>query len=108
VIPKNCLSQSLVPWHEQGGYLVLRKSSHWALPHVMHLGAAGRLSSYVPHAPLDHPVHALFGFEGETTEHDTAKARPMPLMGIVVGTWLMAIGATAWAIDRWWKQWRHQ
>lgn len=108
MIPKNCLSQSLVPWHEQGGYLVMRKSSHWGLPHVMHLGSGGTLSSYAPPAPLDHPMRALLGFEGATSTTDAEQANPMPLRGIVIGSWLMAIGATAWAIERWWKRMRHQ
>ena len=29
---------------------------------------------------------------------------PMPLLGIVVGAWLLALGATGWAVGRMWRQ----
>ena len=29
---------------------------------------------------------------------------PVPLLGIVVGAWLLALGATGWAVGRLWRR----
>lgn len=39
---------------------------------------------------------------GEVRTGDDAIRGPMPLLGIVVGAWLLALGATGWAVGRLW------
>ena len=34
----NCLAHALTRWHEDGGYIVLRKSAPRAWPHVIEVG----------------------------------------------------------------------
>lgn len=92
----NCLTYALDRWHRHGGHLVLRKSDHWSLPHVMQRDADG-LHSYVPPKDLAHPIVALFGFEGEARPYDDSPALPVPLRGIVVGGWVLAFTVTWWA-----------
>ena len=96
---RNCLSHAFDRLHEVGGYLVFRCSAHWGLPHAMHFGEQG-LSSFVPHRKLQHPVVSLLGFEGCPKDYDLANPLPVPLHGIVIGAWVMAIGATAWVLRR--------
>ena len=100
----NCLSYALDKWHEEGGYIVLRKSSHWGMPHVLHEAQDGTITHYVPPRALEKPVQALWGFAGEVRVGDGAVRGPMPLLGIVVGAWLLAIGAMGWAIGRLWRR----
>lgn len=95
----NCLSFALTRWHEHGGYLVLRKSAARATPHVLWVGDEG-LQHYSPGAPLGHPVHALIGYDGVTWDREMTDAPPVPLRGIVIGAWLLALGATGWALKR--------
>ena len=75
----NCLAHALDLWHEDGGYIVLRKSAARTTPHVLHIGDEGR-QRYSPGAPLGHPA--------------------VPIRGIVVGAWLLALGATGWGLKR--------
>ena len=95
----NCLSRALDLWHEDGGYLVLRKSAARATPHVMHVGDEG-LQHYSPGAPLGHPFHALIGFDGVTWDREMADAPPVPIRGIVVGALILAVGVIGWALKR--------
>ena len=71
----NCLAHALNAWHEDGGYLVLRKSAARATPHVMHVGDEG-LQHYSPGAPLGHPFHALIGFDGVVWDREMTDAPP--------------------------------
>lgn len=92
----NCLTYALERWNRRGGYLVIRKSDHWAMPHVLHSDADG-LHHFVPPRELDSPAVALFGFDGEAHSEDIVPASPMPLRGIVIGGWGLAITVTMWA-----------
>ena len=95
----NCLSHALNAWHEDGGYIVLRKSAARATPHVMHIGDEG-LQHYSPGAPLGHPFHALIGFDGVTWDREMADAPPVPIRGIVIGSLILAVGVVGWAMGR--------
>ena len=99
----NCLSFALTRWHEDGGYLVLRKSAARAWPHVLHVGSDG-LQHFAPGAPLGHPVHALVGYDGVVWDRELADAPPVPLRGIVVGALLLCVGALAFSIARLWSR----
>ena len=99
MIPRNCLSHALDRWHTDGGYLVLRKSSARAWPHVLHVGDEG-LQHFAPGASLGHPVHALVGYDGVVWDRELADAPPVPLRGIVIGAVLLLVGACGWALGR--------
>ena len=100
---KNCLTAALDRWHQQGGYIVLRKSAARAWPHVLHVGDEG-LQHFAPGAPLGHPVRALVGYDGVVWDRDMADAPPVPLRGVVVGTLILALGVIFWAIARLWRR----
>ena len=99
----NCLSYALDKWHEEGGYLVLRKSAARETPHVLHIGDEG-LQHDSPGAPLGHPFHALIGFVGVIWDREMADAPPVPIRGIVVGALILAVGALGWALGRMWRR----
>ena len=99
----NCLSYALSKWHEDGGYLVLRKSAARAWPHALHIGDEG-LQHYSPGAPLGHPVRALIGYDGVTWDREMADAPPVPIRGIVLGTLILAVGVIGWGFKR--MSWR--
>jgi hypothetical protein len=102
MIPRNCLSYSLDLWHRNGGYFVARRSGHWGIAHAMHMSCDGAVTSYVPPDELPTPLHSLIGFGGEVVKGDNPEhARPMSLCGIVFSVWILALGATLWAIGRW-------
>ena len=104
----NCLTHSLDRWCDQHGYVLLsRKSAHWSVAHVMHIDSIGHLTSYGPEKDLNHPLSALFGFDGVIKDYDPSPAPPMTPNGILVSAWLFAIGATIWRIKRLWKTGRN-
>lgn len=100
----NCLAYALNAWHEDGGALRIVRSRHWGMPHVLHEAQDGTVTHYVPHRDLDKPLQSLLGFAGEVRTGDDAIRGPMPLLGIVVGAWLLALGATGWAVGRLWRR----
>lgn len=96
----NCLTYALDKWRTEGGYLVLRKSTHWDVPHVMHLSRDGRLSHYVPPDALARPWHALLGFDGIVRHDDTDEAGQIGVRGILVGAAIMLVQGVAWAMTK--------
>lgn len=98
----NCLAlaHALNAWHEDGGALRVVRSRHWGMPHVLHEAQDGTITHYVPPRPLDKPLQSLWGFAGEVRIGDNEVRGPMPLRGIVIGAWLLALGATGWALGR--------
>lgn len=99
----NCLSQSLLRWNTEGGYLLLRATAHptrfWRAPHVLHIGPEG-IQHFAPGATLGHPVQALVGFDGVTWDLDMADAPPVPLRGIVLAAVIGCVGALLWVAVR--------
>ena len=96
----NCLAHALNAWHTDGGALRIVCSTHWGMPHAQHEAQDGTVTHYVPHRDLDKPLQSLWGFDGEVRTGDDAIRGPMPLLGIVIGAWLLALGATGWAVGR--------
>ena len=99
----NCLSQSLLRWHTEGGYVALRTTAHptrlWRAPHVLHIGGED-IQHVAPGATLGHPVRALFGFDGVTWDRDMADAPPMPLRGVALAAVVGCVGALLWVAGR--------
>lgn len=96
---KTCLIHALNKWREEGGFLLIRKSVHWGIPHVMHLDAEWeKLSNYAPPEKLPAPWHSVFGFEGIELNHDSDPAEKMSVGGIVTGAMLLLISAVIWAL----------
>lgn len=82
------------------GYFVARASSHTDCAlHILHASPSG-LWHYAPGATLGHPVQALCGFDGVEWDRDMADAPPMTMRAVIIGSWLLALGVTAWAISR--------
>ena len=100
---KNCLTAALDRWHQQGGYIVLRKSAARAWPHVLHVGDEG-LQHFAPGAPLGHPVRALVGYDGVVWDREMADAPPVPIRGIMIGSMILAVGVLGWAMGRLWRR----
>ena len=96
----NCLEHSLDQWHRQGGYLVLRKSTHWLVPHVLHMTDKQELTHYAPPTNLPTPLHSLFGFRGRVLVDDNNPAERMSKTGIFFGTLALLVLGGVWAIKR--------
>ena len=96
----NCLAYALNAWHEHGGALRVVRSTHWGMPHAQHEAQDGTITHYVPPRTLGKPIQSLLGFNGRVRTGDNGVRGPMPLLGIVVGAWLLALGATGWAMKR--------
>lgn len=101
----NCLTYALDRWRRDGGYLVFRRSTHWPIPHVLHLsGDMTELRHFVPPADLERPWHALRGFDGLVLERDEGPAAPVSSAGVVAGAALLFALACAWAVRRAWER----
>ena len=99
-----CLWYALDKWHAEGGYLIFRKSTHWFMPHVLHLSADhGQLSHFVPPTDLKEPWHSVAGFQGIVMLDDSGQAKPMSLVGMFFGTLLLLFLGAVWVVRRWFK-----
>lgn len=95
-----CLTYALRKWVTEGGYIMLRKSEHWLVPHVLHLSAdRSVLTHFVPLEKLKQPWHAVFGFEGEVRYADTAPAPKMSRRGVLLGILALVILGVMWAVE---------
>lgn len=92
-----CLTYALDRWHQHGGRINFRRSSHWPIAHVQHTDDMSQLAHFVPPADLPTPAHALIGFWGEVLHHDTEPCRPMSIGGIVASAFLLLAGTLVWA-----------
>lgn len=68
------------------------------------IAADPALQALVPGATLDHPAQALAGFDGVWWDMEIDDPRPVAVRAIVVGAWMLALGATAWAAGRLWRK----
>jgi hypothetical protein len=100
------VSYALDRWRADGGYIQLRKSTHWSIPHVMHLTADRKdLSHFAPLEDLPAPWQAPFGFEGAVVDEDREHAAAMSVSGIVAGSALLLALSVAWAIRTKLREW---
>ena len=100
-----CLYFALDRWAEEGGYLMLGKSTHWLIPHVLHLSNEKRLTHFIPPADLDAPWHSLFGFYGSVIVDDQTRREPMTKTGILLGTVILLTLGGWWAVKRTVAEW---
>lgn len=102
-----CLDYALTKWNEEGGYLVLCKSSHWCMPHVLHMDNDKRfMTHYVPNSELNLPWHSMLGFDGSIITNDTLERKPINAICILMGSVVLLILGSIWAIKRKFKQYR--
>lgn len=100
MIPKNCLSSVLDRLSTDGGYFVARLSEHWDGMHVLWMSPDGKLEQYAPPEKLKTRFHSFIGYEGAWIVGDKPKhAKPIPILSLVINSWILAIGTTAWAIS---------
>ena len=95
-----CLWYALDRWHERGGYLMYRKSTHWCMPHVMHVDVVGGLYHFVPPADLNAAWLSVIGFDGQVLSSDKEHAVPIGKLCIFFGTLMMLVLGGVWAIKR--------
>lgn len=95
-----CLWYALGQWHAHGGYLVLGKSKHWLIPHVLHMSSADghHLTHFVPPGPLSAPWYSLFGFAGSIVTDDPVARAPMSKTGMLLGTLILFVFGGVWAV----------
>jgi len=95
-----CLWYALDRWHEDGGYLLLGKSQHWCIPHVLHLSRDQALTHFVPMSDLPQPWYSLLGFDGRVLVGDTSERGPMSQRGMFFGSLILMIFGAAWSVHR--------
>lgn len=95
-----CLFYALDRWSEEGGELVLVKSTHWAMPHCQHRSREGKLTHFVPPHDLSANWHCLFGFYGDVVVGDEAPRLPMHKGGMFLGTLTLLLFGAMWAAIR--------
>ena len=87
-----CLDYALTKWTEEGGYLLLSKSTHWCMPHVLHWDASREnLTHYIPHESLKQPWYAIFGFDGKIETNDKDIREPIKAICVLFGTLTLLI-----------------
>lgn len=92
-----CLFYALNKWHEEGGYLLLGRSTHWCIPHVLHMSNEGRVTHFAPNHTLRTPWHSLLGFKGIVFERDSYPRAPMRIICMFLGTLALVVFGAAWA-----------
>lgn len=96
-----CLEYALDKWTTEGGYLMFGKSSHWCLPHVLHLDSTKtQITHFVPDANLDMPWYSLFGFVGRIRLDDPVIRQPIHPLGILVGCIVLFVLGGVWMFKR--------
>lgn len=93
----NCLWYALDKWHAEGGYMVLGRSKHWLIPHVLHLSIHHELTHFSPVTDLRMPWLSLFGFDGSVIAGDTQRRGPMSKHGMFVGSLVLMVFGAVWA-----------
>jgi len=99
-----CLWYALDRWNQEGGYLALRKSAHWCMPHVLHIDKVGRWTHFVPPHDLPTPILSLFGFDGNIQTADSIDAKPISSVCMFLGTMALVVLGGVWALKTWGKK----
>ena len=96
-----CLYYALDKWNEEGGYLLFRRSTHWCMPHVLHMNPKTNvITHYVPPADLKYPWYSMFGFEGYVRTGDVEDCAPMPELCMFFGTAALVLFGAIWSFKR--------
>lgn len=83
---------------------MLGKSTHWAIPHVLHLSIHRELTHFSPVTDLRLPWLSLFGFDGSVIAGDTQRRGPMSKRGMFFGSLVLMVFGAAWAVQNTVKQ----
>ena len=96
-----CLYYALDKWNEVGGYILFRKSTHWCMPHVLHLdNTTNVITHYVPPEDLKYPWYSMFGFEGYIKTGDSEKCVPMSAICMLFGSLALMLFGALWVVNR--------
>ena len=93
-----CLFYALNKWHTEGGYLLLGRSAHWCIPHVLHMTNKGEVTHFAPNQKLKSPWYSLLGFKGVVFDMDSYERAPMNVLCMLIGTMALAAFGAIWAI----------
>ena len=96
-----CLYYALDKLNEEGGYLVFRKSTHWCIPHVLHMDEKTRIiTHYVPPEDLKYPWQSMFGFDGYIKVDDNEPCAPMHHLCMLAGSCALMVFGAVWLFKR--------
>lgn len=93
-----CLYYALTKWRHEGGYIMFGRSTHWCVPHVLHMTNTGDITHFAPEQDLKTPWLALIGYEGIIFNKDIHMRKPMNVLCMFVGTLILLIFGCLWAI----------
>lgn len=93
-----CLFYALNRWHKDGGYLLLGRSTHWCIPHVLHMSNKGEVSHFAPNQDLRTPWHSLLGFKGVVFDRDSYERAPMNILCMFLGTIALFVFGGVWTV----------
>lgn len=96
-----CLYYALDKWNETGGYILFRKSTHWCIPHVLHLNPkTNEITHYIPPENLKYPWYSMFGFEGYIKKGDLEPTPPIHPLCIGIGSVALLVLGFVWMVKR--------
>lgn len=102
-----CLYYALDKINSEGGYILFRKSSHWCIPHALHMDKCGKITHFIPKVELNCPWYSLyeirgylFGFDGYIKEYDDEECEPLSILGILLGTIALGIFGAIWLSNK--------
>lgn len=96
-----CLYYALDKWNETGGYIMFRRSTHWCMPHVLHLDhRTNALTHYVPPDDLKYPWYSMFGFEGFIENGDLEDCAPVKPLCMLFGMFALLLFGAVWLFFR--------
>lgn len=99
-----CLEYALDKWNTEGGYILFGKSSHWCMPHALHLdNTKTKLTHFAPDENLDMPWQSILGFVGKIRVDDPVIREPMHPICMLFGTLALLILGGVWAIKKLFK-----
>lgn len=103
-----CLNYALDKWHTEGGYLLLGRSTHWCIPHVLHMSNKGEVSHFAPTQLLRTPWYSLLGFKGIVFNKDSYERAPMNIICMFLGTIALVVLGGFWAAKTYFNKVRNK
>lgn len=97
-VVSQCLDYALTKWKNEGGYILFGRSTHWCIPHVLHMTNKGNISHFSPEQDLKYAWYALIGYEGIVLNEDKHNREPMNILCMLVGSLFLLVLGGIWAI----------